>query len=269
MAEPLKLMCILAHPDDETLGFGATLAKYAAEGVETYLITATSGERGWQADPKDDPGMAALATMRQAEVRAAAKILGLKEVSFLNYVDGDLDQANAAEVIGKLVTYIRRVRPQVVTSFGPDGAYGHVDHIAICQFTSAALVCAADPNYQPNDGLQPHRVSKFYYRVEVQATADQYAALFGNIVMQFDGVDRTIVVWPDWAITTRLDTSVYWSTVMQAVLCHRTQFASLGEVERLPVERQKLLMQTQIYYRAFSAVNGGRTLETDLFEGLR
>src|SRR5215217_698389 len=65
MVDQLKLMCVLAHPDDESLGMGGTLAKYASEGVETYLVTATRGERGWFGDEKDNPGLEALGRMRE------------------------------------------------------------------------------------------------------------------------------------------------------------------------------------------------------------
>src|SRR5437870_6668772 len=68
---PLRLMAILAHPDDESLGNGGTLARYAAEGVEVTLITATRGQRGWFGDPKDNPGLDGLGKIREAELRAA------------------------------------------------------------------------------------------------------------------------------------------------------------------------------------------------------
>src|SRR6187401_166300 len=126
-------MCVLAHPDDESLGNGGTLARYAAEGVETYLATATRGERGWNGPPDAYPGPEALGRTREAELRAAAAELGLREVSFLDYIDGDLDQADPAEAVGRIGAVLRRVRPHVVITFGPDGAYGHPDHIAICQ----------------------------------------------------------------------------------------------------------------------------------------
>ncbi len=71
-----RLMCILAHPDDESMGLGATLARYAAEGVTISLVTATRGERGWQGHPKDDPGPEALGQIREAELLASAKTLG-------------------------------------------------------------------------------------------------------------------------------------------------------------------------------------------------
>ena len=76
---------------------------------------------------------------------AAAKELGLREVRFLDYTDGALDQRRStAEAIEKIAGHLRRVRPQVVITFGPDGAYGHPDHIAISQLATAAIVCAAD-----------------------------------------------------------------------------------------------------------------------------
>lgn len=137
MYDRLSLMCVLAHPDDESLGTGGILARYAAEGIETYLVTATRGERGWQGNPADDLGLHELGRIREGELRCAAENLGVREVSFLDYVDGDLDQADPAEATGRIVAQLRRVRPHVVITFGPDGAYGHPDHIAICQFTTA------------------------------------------------------------------------------------------------------------------------------------
>jgi LmbE family N-acetylglucosaminyl deacetylase len=92
MATGLKLMCVLAHPDDESLGNGGTLAKYAAEGVEPYLVTATRGERGWTGSERDDPGLEALGKIREVELFAAASVLGIRRVDFLDYIDGDLDK---------------------------------------------------------------------------------------------------------------------------------------------------------------------------------
>src|SRR5689334_17739845 len=125
MPEPLRLLAILAHPDDESLGNGGALARAAAEGVATYLLTATRGERGWPGDPAQYPGLEALGRIRTAELEAAAAVLGIREVAFLDYIDGDLDQADPQEAVAKIVRYIRRVRPQVILTFPPDGAYGH------------------------------------------------------------------------------------------------------------------------------------------------
>src|SRR2546426_2529804 len=108
MTNTLKLLCVLAHPDDESLGTGGILAKYAAEGVETYLVTATRGERGWFGDERDNPGLEALGKIREAELLAAASVLGIHRVEFLDYLDGDLDQAHPAEVIAHIVEHLRR-----------------------------------------------------------------------------------------------------------------------------------------------------------------
>src|SRR6185295_18699223 len=90
----LRLMCVLAHPDDESLGTGGTLAKYAEEGVATYLVTATRGERGRFFDNAEHPGPDIVGRTREAELRAAAEELGIREVSFLDYEDGGVDRAD-------------------------------------------------------------------------------------------------------------------------------------------------------------------------------
>lgn len=267
MSKPLRLMCILAHPDDESLGTGGILAKYAAEGVETYLVTATRGEFGWFGEAADYPGPAALGRFREAELHAAAEVLGLREVAFLDYCDGALDQADPAEAIAKIVAHLRRVRPHVVVTFDPNGAYGHPDHIAICQFTAAAVVAAADPHYA-DTYAEPHRVSKLYYMVETQENLAAYEAAFGELTMHIDGQERRATGWESWAITTRIDTSAYWQQVWQAISCHRSQLPGYRVLKELPAEHHRNLWGSQAYYRAFSLVNGGRKMERDLFEGL-
>ena len=188
---PLKLMAILAHPDDESLGVGGTLATYAAEGIETYLVTATRGERGWVGEPNAYPGPRALGEIRERELRAAAAVLGIRHLDILDYVDGELAQADPAEVTAKLVGIVRRARPDVVITFGPEGAYGHPDHIAISQLTTAALVCAADPGYlDAVGGARPHRVAKLYHKIWTAEEQAVFQAAFGDIVMHVDGAER-------------------------------------------------------------------------------
>src|SRR5438477_2997613 len=96
----LRLMAVLAHPDDESLGIGGTLARYAAQGVETFLVTATRGESGRYRGHRDGdrhPGAVALGKIREAELRAAAAVLGIRELSLLDYRDGELDRTNPRE----------------------------------------------------------------------------------------------------------------------------------------------------------------------------
>lgn len=268
--DKLTLMCVFAHPDDETMGAGGLLARYAAEGVETYVICATRGERGWGGPEHEYPGSQAFGKVRETELMAAARVLGVREVSFLDYIDGDLDQANPPEAISKIVGHIRRVRPQVVVTFPPDGTTGHPDHIAISQFTAAAAVCAADSGYPGAGGLPPHRLSKLYYQVDSKDVVGIVQSLLGDVGMEVDGAKRPHFGWEEWAITTRLDCTAYWRTVLEAVYCHQSQIISWKEtLDNMPVELHQRLWCRLSFYRAYSLVNGGRKVETDLFEGLR
>lgn len=267
MNSALKLLAVFPHPDDESLGLGSTLTRYSAEGVETYLVCATRGERGWFESEGSDPGFEAVARIREEELRCAADHLGLREVCFLDYIDGDVDQAEPAGIIAKIVTQIRRIQPQVVVTFSPDGAYGHPDHIALSQFTNAALVCAADASFA--DQETSHRVSKFYYMVDSLEVVHAANEAFGGIRMDVDGVTRSHVAWQDWQITTWLDNRKHMDRVREAIHCHKSQLSGYGPIGEWSVEELARVFGTGHFYRAFSLVNGGRTVETDLFEGLR
>jgi LmbE family N-acetylglucosaminyl deacetylase len=265
----LRLMCVLAHPDDESLATGGTLARYAAEGVATYLVTATRGERGRFYD-QDRPAAEIVARIRESELLAAATELGLREVRFLDYPDGALEGVDPVEAIGRIAGHLRRVRPQVVVTFGPDGAYGHPDHIAISQLTMAAVVCAADPSMPVAPAVPAsHRVAKLYY---IAWTAEKWAAYetaLRRLVFNIDGIERQATPWPTWAVTTVIDTRAVLPAVCRAVSCHRTQMAIFSKLDQVPAEHQQALWGTQQFYRVFSTVNGGRATESDLFEGLR
>jgi LmbE family N-acetylglucosaminyl deacetylase len=178
-------MCVLAHPDDESLGMGGTLAKYASEGVETYLVTSTRGERGWFGDEKDNPGLEVLDKLREVELLNAAQELGIRDVKFLDYVDGDLDQANPTKATAKIVSHLRRVRPHIVITFDPNGGYGHPDHIAICQFTTAAVL-AADPNYSDTSS----RTALPNFITWPKGKFNAYESVFGELVMHVDDIAR-------------------------------------------------------------------------------
>ncbi len=255
-------MAIVAHPDDESLGFGGTLAKYAAEGVEVSLVTATRGDRGRfhghrPGDPRH-PGQTALAEIREHELRAAAATLGVGDVSVLGFGDQQLDSADCGEALARIVAELQRVRPDVVVTFGPDGAYGHPDHVAVSQFTTAAIVTTA----------AVHSVSKLYYLAWPQSTWTAYEAAVKKLTCTVDGVDRQAAAWPDWAITTAIDTRHVWPTVWRAVCCHDSQVYAYERLMALPAEHQETLWGSQSFYRAFSLVNSGRSREADLFEGI-
>jgi LmbE family N-acetylglucosaminyl deacetylase len=267
--EPLKLLAVFPHPDDETLGMGPTLAKYSGEGVETYLLCATRGERGWNGPQEEDPGPDELGRIREGELRCAADALGLHEVTFLDYIDGDVDQAAPHEIISSIVTHLRRIRPQVVVTFCSDGNYGHPDHIALAQFTAAALVCAADAQYIDSSDQPSHRVLKFYQMVDSKQLVEAIRQTIGGISICVDGVERRQVGWEDWAITTRIAAGDYFDAVWKAVLCHKSQLAGYGPFVDLPQETLKGIFSTGNFVRVFSLVNGGRKVEDDLFAGLR
>lgn len=310
----LRLMYVLAHPDDETLGGGGPLARYAAEGVGTYLVTATRGERGWWGPLAENPGLQAVGALREAELRCAAEALGLREVSLLDLIDGEVDQADPGPVIAAIARHIRRVRPQVVVTFGPEGVYGHPDHIAISQLATAAAVAAADAEFdvvsdaipsmaseaseesgagRPHEdsrarqvaarvslrhpparpaadgGEAPHRIAKLYYMVETAELLTAYEALVGEISMTVDGRARRAFGWADWMVTTTVDASGHTAAVWRAMECHSSQHAGLGGLLAPPETERRRLMGRRTYYRALSLVNGGRGIETDLFDGLR
>jgi LmbE family N-acetylglucosaminyl deacetylase len=269
MNETLKLLAIFPHPDDETLGLGSTFARYSSEGVETFLICATRGERGWFESEGPDPGLEGVARIREGELRCAAEHLGIQEVSFLDTIDGDVDQADPGEIIGKLVSHIRRIKPHVVVTFGPDGAYGHPDHIALSQFTNGALVCAADRNFVDANVQAPHRVLKFYYMVDSFELVNIANEAFGGISIEVEGVTRHHVGWQDWAITTRLDNVKYLDKVQKAMLCHKSQLPGYEPMASWSLAELAKIFGTGYFYRTFSLVNGGREVESDLFEGLR
>ncbi len=266
----LRLMCVLAHPDDESLATGGVLAKCAGEGVATHLVTATRGERGRFYDSGQSPGPEIVGRTREAELLAAARELGIEDVTILGYPDGALDRVDAAEATARIAGHLRRVRPQVVITFGPDGAYGHPDHIAISQLTTAAVVCAADPAFAvASTPAGPHRVAKLYFVAWSAEKWAAYDAALRKLVCRLDGVERQAVPWPPWAITTVVDTSEVWPAVSRAVSCHQTQMAIYSKLAALPEAHQRSLWGTLEFYRVFSSVNGGRSQESDVFEGLR
>jgi LmbE family N-acetylglucosaminyl deacetylase len=269
------MMAILAHPDDESLGLGGVLARYAAEGIETFVLTATRGESGRYRGERDGPGhpgREGLARIREAELRDAVRVLGVRELMLLGYQDGALDQVDPREAIARIAGHIRSVRPHVVLTFAPDGGYGHPDHIAISQFTTAAIVASADPRARAEgtgSELEPHAVAKLYHIAWPVAAWDAYQSAFKKLVAMVDGEERQALPWPAWAITTAIDTRAHWPTVWQAISCHDSQIATYQKLKDLSPEQRGSLWGEQTFYRVFSTVNGGRTRETDLFAGLR
>ena len=265
-----RLLVIFAHPDDESMGMGGTLARYAAEGVEIYYICASRGERGWFGPEEHYPGPRALGEIRTKELENAVRELGIRRLFFLDYVDGDVDKADPEEAIGKIAAHIRRIRPQVVVTFPPDGNYGHPDHIAVGQFTCAAVVCAADSTYPDPEDLPSHCIQKLYYMVDSENFVSLIAPFVGDMTFTVDGQVRGETAWKDWMITTRIEMAAHCRAAWRAIQCHQSQLPSLGLLAEMHEEAAIAVLAMQgTFYRAFSLVNGGRELETDLFEGIR
>jgi LmbE family N-acetylglucosaminyl deacetylase len=169
------ILAVLAHPDDESFGLGGTLALYAQKGNDTYLVCATRGEVG-TVDAEHLNGFKNTAELRTAELNRAAKVLGLKEVFFLDYRDSGMPgtednkhpdaQINHSldEVAGRVVKYIRELKPDVVITFDPIGGYKHPDHIHIHRATVLAFEKADDASFHPESGA-PFKPRALYYQV--------------------------------------------------------------------------------------------------------
>src|SRR5687768_4051767 len=179
MPERLCLLTVHAHPDDEASKGAGTVARYHAEGVRTVLVCATGGEAGDILNPamelpevKDN-----LTVVRREELDRAAKIIGYDEVVMLGYRDSGMPgsehnnnpdcfgRANFRDAVGRLVTIIRRERPQVIVTYGDDHrGYPHPDHIRVHDVSMAAFAASGDPDAFTWAGpaWQP---SKVYYTV--------------------------------------------------------------------------------------------------------
>ncbi|HLZ70404.1 MAG TPA: PIG-L deacetylase family protein [Dehalococcoidia bacterium] len=146
LSEPLRVLGIFPHPDDESYSCAGTLALLADGGAEVQVLCATRGEGGRDLRPplalarsrKDS-----LANVREAELARSCETLGLARPRFLGLADGALGSVNFPEVVGQLIAEIRRLRPQLVLSLGEDGVYGHPDHLALFRLVLAAFGAAA------------------------------------------------------------------------------------------------------------------------------
>ncbi len=175
MTKNKTLIFVGAHPDDETFGMGATLAKYTAAGASVYYICATRGEAG-TAEPEYMKGYQSTAEMRCAELAAAARVLGLAGVYYLGYRDSGMPgtpdnlnpnalmQAPAEQVIERLVKLYRHLKPDVIITHDPSGGYFHPDHIATHKAATQAFYAAGNASAYPDAG-QPFQPARLYYGV--------------------------------------------------------------------------------------------------------
>ncbi|MFB3815311.1 MAG: PIG-L deacetylase family protein [Terriglobales bacterium] len=242
-----RLLCVTAHPDDEAGGFGGSLLLYHARGVETYIICLTPGQAATHRG--GHLGEAELAAARRNEFAASCRVLNVTHGEVLDYPDGRLDHVPLYAVVGDLVARIRRIRPHVMITFGPEGAItAHPDHSMASIFATMAYHWAGRTNRyvdQLNDGVRPHRVQKLYY-----ATSP------------FTLPDRQPVALPP--ATTVIDIGEYLTTKINAFKAHTTQ-APLFSIFEGTVQRRG---HFEMFHLAASVHPGPVQQETDLFAGV-
>jgi LmbE family N-acetylglucosaminyl deacetylase len=268
--DKLRLIAVFAHPDDEAFGTGGTLTKYAAEGCDVHLVTATRGEAGRIAEP-DLATPANLPSVRENELRCACEIYGIHPPRLLDYQDGQLPIVHQGQAVGKLVRLLRELKPQVLITFGPDGIYGHYDHIAIHRWATIAVHMAADPGCFPDPEIcDPHQVSKVYHRamsnehISAMAEGDRPAAVM------MDGVPFFFFGYPQESITTVIDVSQYAGQKLDGIRCHLTQVGRHNRFADTPDEvKSEKWFRQESFILARSSVGWPKVTESDLFAGLR
>lgn len=293
-----RLLLVHAHPDDESIGTGATMARYVAEGAQVTLVTCTLGEEGeilvpelaqLAADQADQLG-----GWRIAELAAAMDALGVTDHRFLGgagrfrdsgmmnspanehpraFWRADTDRAVFYEAVLALVEVIRQVRPQVLVTYDDNGGYGHPDHIMAHRVATAAVTAAAQPGYESAGG-EPWSVAKFYWTATPRSALEAgLQALRDDPGTPFDvvgSVEELPFGVADELITSRIDAHAFVSAKTAALAAHATQVTTDGPFYALSnnVGQQTSGIE---YFRLVAGELGeldedGR--ETDLFAGL-
>jgi N-acetyl-1-D-myo-inositol-2-amino-2-deoxy-alpha-D-glucopyranoside deacetylase len=277
------ILAVLAHPDDESFGLGGTLALYVRRGAAVYYVCATRGEAG-TVDPEYMKNYQSVGELREAELKCAAEQLGLKDVFFLGYRDSGMPgmQANQDpnaqinhsldEVAGKVVRYIRELKPDIVITFDPIGGYRHPDHIHIHKATVLAFEKADDAAFHPESGA-PFKPRALYFHVfphRALRLATRVMPLIGVDPRKFGrnkDIDLKALVEFEFPIHARLNVESVAAVKTAAGACH----ASQGGVQ---MRRGLLGLTTRLfgeydnYMRAYPPVDGSPQVVTDLFEGV-
>jgi LmbE family N-acetylglucosaminyl deacetylase len=251
---PKRFLFLLAHPDDETFGPGATIARYAREGAEVHLVTATRGEAGMVGDPPLTD-REHLGEVRSGELLAAAGILGIAKVHFLGFLDGQLAAVPRELLVERAVEVIRNVRPHVLVGFGPEGVSRHADHKVMCEVALSAFDRAADPTWYPGQlssgaGIwAPLKLYQFEIAREI-----------------FQGWDAPLAGVPRERLSAVVDTSGHVETKISAFYCHRTQMKDVRRILDRPGYREFARQET--YVLARTRLTGLRFPEDDLLAGV-
>jgi len=278
------ILAVLAHPDDETFGLGGTLALYAQRGYDTYYVCATRGEAG-TVDEEFMKGFNDTAEMRTNELMRAAKILGLKEVFFLGYRDSGMPGMDANshpaaqinhsidEVAGRVVKFIRELKPEIILTFDPIGGYKHPDHIHIHNATKLAFEKADDASFHPEAG-SPFKPRALYYQVFPSwflKWAVRLMPLFGKDPRKWGrnkDIDLTDLI-ADFPIHVQLDIRPVEETKRLASAQHASQGGGVSASRWSLFGIMNMLFGgVEDYMRAYPPVNGSFKRKRDLFDGI-
>jgi N-acetyl-1-D-myo-inositol-2-amino-2-deoxy-alpha-D-glucopyranoside deacetylase len=277
------LLSFHAHPDDESLSMGATLARYSAAGEQVVVVTATRGEAGEVHNHDDAEDVATrLGEVREVELEAAIKELGVPHHEYLGYEDSgmmgtpenDADnafwRADFMEATRRLVCLIRRYQPEVMTAYDPYGGYGHPDHIQVHRVGTAAFFGAGDTARFPvGDGEEAWTPSKLYWATFPRSAvmAMIRARLEAGEITEEEAVepgagslDADITLWvesPDFAEAKE-----------RAVLAHHSQIPPDSWFRSLSEDTKLGFLGREPFTRVFSRVPVPEP-EHDLFAGLR
>ncbi|MER6033580.1 N-acetyl-1-D-myo-inositol-2-amino-2-deoxy-alpha-D-glucopyranoside deacetylase [Streptomyces sp. NPDC001835] len=273
-----RLLLVHAHPDDESINNGATMARYAAEGAHVTLVTCTLGERGEVIPPElRHLTGAALGAHRRGELAAALRELGVTDFRLLggagrygdsgmmglpdNEDPGCFWQADLDTAAGSLVEVILEVRPQVLVTYDDDGGYGHPDHIQAHRVAMRAAELAAE---------QGHRIQKVYWnRVPRSVAEAAFARLQDELPALPFAKAASLADVPgvvdDERITTAVDGSAHAPAKAAAMHAHATQIEVAEPYFALSNELAQPLFTTEYYELVRGTAEPG---ETDLFAGV-
>jgi LmbE family N-acetylglucosaminyl deacetylase len=275
----LSLLVVHAHPDDESLSTGGTLAKYAQKGVETFLVCCTKGEEGEYLNPSMDEAEIEpdISQVRMKELEEATRILGVKRVYFLGYRDSGtagkpsnlnpdaLMNADMNEATGRLVRIIREVRPQVVITYNERGLYGHPDHIAANRITLSAIKASPDPSMYPEISLPPWRPLRLFYIAIPTSRLIKIKEIFEKRGERFD-YDIDFMGTPDEDITTVLDVREFLDKKIKAIYSHKSQIGPKSMVARITDPFRSEVMGKECYVCVIGC--SGISSGDDLFQGI-
>ncbi|GAP61938.1 hypothetical protein ARMA_0361 [Ardenticatena maritima] len=285
MREQRRLLGIFAHPDDESFGPGATLAKYAREGVDVHVCIVTDGAAGtWDPQAADEAEHASLAEVRRRELECACRALGATLHQF-GYRDSGMEgapdnkhpdslyQADLDEVAHDIVRLVREVRPHVIITHDPTGGYFHPDHIKVNHAVQRAWARMGDPDAYRDllaEGYEPWQPARLYYTVIPRSRIKWFIRILrlrGQDPRRFGrngDIDLTRLGVPDDEIHVRLYVEPYLDVKEQASACHRSQGGG-GAARWLPRWFQRRSMRYDFYVQAQPP---NATPHDDLFAGL-